>query len=361
MPTEVLHVLDHGALREELSRAGAVLRRGGLVAFPTETVYGIAVSAERPSSVERLYAIKGRSRSKPMTMMVADTVPVFARCPDLSPRAAGLMRRFWPGPLTLVLPDENERLTGFRLPAHPLARGLVREAGVPLFVPSANRSGQPPATTADGVLLQFPSELDLVIDGGPAEGGIESTVAQVVGDDLTILREGAIPEDRLLDPARTHILFASRCDTGRGPLAAAILRRRIAEHLGLQEGDLEAAGTIVSSAGTEAKKGKSVSLNVKRVARNRPGAPLAVDSHRSQRLTTALLETATRIFCMERSQREEILAFFPHRDREVLLVDPEGADIADPAGQDLGEYERLARCLDAAATLIVGGIVRTQA
>jgi len=360
MATEVLHVLDRSAQSDELSRAGAILRGGGLVAFPTETVYGIAVSAEHPESVNRLYEIKGRPRTKPMTMMVADSGPVLRRCPNLGPKARKLMKRFWPGPLTLVLPDAEGRMTGFRLPAHPLARGLVREAGVPLFVPSANRSGLPPATTAQEVLRQFPSELDLVIDGGPAEGGVASTVVQVVGDELTVLREGAIPEERLLDTERVTILFVCRGNTDRSPLAAAILRRRLSKHLGLPEADLERAGYFVVSAGTEARQGKSLSLNARRVARAWPGAPLEVEDHRAQKLTSALLESATRIFCMEREQREQILAFFPHRDREVLLVDPEGADIEDPHGHGPDHYQRLARRLDAAATLIVFGIVRAR-
>jgi tRNA threonylcarbamoyl adenosine modification protein (Sua5/YciO/YrdC/YwlC family) len=361
MATEVLHVLDRGAQSDELARAGAILRGGGLVAFPTETVYGIAVSADHPASVDRLYEIKGRARTKPMTMMVADSGPVLSRCPDLPAKARSLMKRFWPGPLTLVLPNAEGQMTGFRLPAHPLARGLVREAGVPLYVPSANRSGLPPATTAEEVLRQFPKELDLVIDGGPADGGVASTVVQVVGEELTVLREGAIPEERLLDPERVTILFVCRGNTDRSPLAAAILRRRLARHLGLQEADLEQAGYRVLSAGTEAREGKSISLNARRVARSWPEGPLDVDDHAATKITTSLLESATRVFCMEREQREQILAFFPHRDREVLLVDPEGADIEDPHGRSLEEYQRLARRLDAAATLIVFGIIRARA
>ncbi|MFV1959129.1 MAG: L-threonylcarbamoyladenylate synthase, partial [Planctomycetota bacterium] len=215
MATEVLHVADRNALGDELTRAGVILRRGGLVAFPTETVYGIAVAAHLDDAVERLYRIKRRPRSRPMTLMVADTAPVLERCPGLSATSRRLMQRFWPGPLTLVLQDAEGRWTGFRLPAHPMARGLVREAGVPLQVPSANLSDRPPATTAEEVLAQFPCELDLVIDGGPAEAGIASTVVRVDGDQLDILREGAIGEGRLRDPFRARILFVCRGNTDR--------------------------------------------------------------------------------------------------------------------------------------------------
>ncbi len=361
MVTEVLHVEDRSALSEELSRAGAILRRGGLVAFPTETVYGIAVSARDPAAVDRLYAIKGRPRTKPMTVMVADTDPVLEIAQDPSPLALRLMRRFWPGPLTLVLPDREGRKTGFRLPAHPLAQGLVREAGVPLFVPSANRSGKPPATTAADVLEQFPTELDLVIDGGPAEGGVASTVVQVEGDELTLLREGAIPESRLLSTDKAVVLYVCRGNTDRSPLAAALLQRRLARQLRVDEKDLEEAGYRVYSAGTEAKDGRPASLNVRRIARSWADGPLDLDSHRSQDLKSELIEMATRIYCMERAHREEILAFFPHRERDVFLVDPEGGDIADPVGGSLADFQRLARRLDASATLVAWSLIKNPA
>ncbi|MHC5010174.1 MAG: L-threonylcarbamoyladenylate synthase [Planctomycetota bacterium] len=359
MATEVLRVADQAALHKELTRAGEILRAGGLVAFPTETVYGIAVSEEHPEAVERLYRLKGRPRSKPMTTMVADMAEVFDRCTNVSPTARALMRRFWPGPLTIVLPGEGGRMHGFRLPSRPLARGLVREAGVPLLVPSANISGQPPATTAEEVLRQFPSELDLVIDGGPAEAGIASTVVQVVGDRIEILREGSIPESRLRDPHGGTILFVCQGNTDRSPLAVALLRRRLARHLGLPESELEARGYRIRSAGIAAEAGKKASLNARRVAQEWEGEPLDLSSHRAVKLTGDMVESASRIFCMERDQREQILAFYPERERDVLLVDPEGRDIADPAGSPLAEYRRLAKRLDAAAALILWTLVRT--
>jgi tRNA threonylcarbamoyl adenosine modification protein (Sua5/YciO/YrdC/YwlC family) len=358
MPTEVLHVADRSALREELARAGQVLRRGGLVAFPTETVYGIAVSADCAEAVTRLYALKSRPRTKPMTMMVADTAEVVARCGDLPPIARALMRRFWPGPLTLVVPDASGQVTGFRVPASPLARGLVREAGVPLLVPSANVSGHPPATTAEEVLRQFPDELDIVIDGGPSEGGVASTVVQVVGDRVEVLREGAIPESQLEHFGRAHILFVCRGNTDRSPLAAALLRHRLAQHLGVKQAELEARGYTIHSAGIAAVPGKRASMSARRVGKAWPDGPLDLDGHRSRKLTAELLQDATRIFCMEREQREQILAFYAHRERDVLLVDPEGSDVHDPVGQPIEHYRRLARRLDAAAALIVWGLAR---
>jgi protein-tyrosine phosphatase len=358
MATEVLRVLDRSALDRELARAGRVLRRGGLVAFPTETVYGIAVSAELPDSVERLYRLKGRPRGKPMTVMVAEVAPVLERCPDLSATARALMKRFWPGPLTLVLPDRDGHLTGFRLPAHSLARGLVREARVPLLVPSANPADLPAATTAEQVLAYFPDQIDLVIDAGPAEGGVSSTVVQVVGDEVEILREGAIPEARIRQPGQQTILFVCRGNTDRSPLAAALLRRRLSVALGCPEADLEARGFRVLSAGVEAREGDGPSANARRIAREWPEGPLELEGHRARKLSGDLVNEATRVFCMERDHRDQILAFFSHREADVFLVDPEGGDVADPAGQPHAVYKKLASRLDAAAALIAGTLVR---
>jgi protein-tyrosine phosphatase len=359
MPTEVLCVEDRADVAGELRRAAEVLRRGGLVAFPTETVYGIAVAATLPDAVERLYAIKGRPRDKPMTTMVAEVADVRRRCPRIPAAAERLMARFWPGPLTIVLKDASGHMTGFRFPSHPLAQGLVREAGVPLLVPSANRSDRPPATTAEGVLREFPDELDLVIDGGSAEGGVPSTVVQVVGDRVEVLRQGAIPEARLLDGTRVVVLFVCAGNTDRSPLAAAMLRRRLAERLGCPEDDLEARGYTVLSAGIEAVDGRPASPAALRVAKEWPGAALDLEGHRSRRLSEELVERATHVFCMERTQAEEILAFFPSRERDVRLLDPEGHDVEDPAGRSPQAYKRLAGRLDVATALLAGGLVRS--
>lgn len=357
MPTEVVSVTDRSDVAKELARAGEILRRGGLVAFPTETVYGIAVAATLPEAVERLYRVKRRPPTKPMTLMVADASEVRRRCPRVPKVAERLMERFWPGPLTLVLRDAEGRMTGFRWPNHPLALGLVREARVPLFVPSANVSDNPPATTAEGVLREFPHELDLVIDGGSAAGGVPSSVVQVDDDGrVEVLREGAIPESRLLDLSKVSVLFVCTGNTDRSPLLAAALRRQLAMRLGCREDQLARRGFVVRSAGTAAREGEPASERAQRAAAEWPGGPLDVSEHRAQVLSERLIAEATHVFCMERLHRDEILAFYPSRSRDVRLVDPEGHDVDDPAGQPSTVYRRLAARLEAAATLLAGAL-----
>ena len=145
-------------------------------------------------------------------------------------------------------------------------------------------------------------------------------------------------------------------NTDRSPLAAGLLQRRLDETLGCSEDELEDRGYQVSSAGLAAEEGQRASRRLRRIARELT-PPLDLDEHRARKLTTDLLDKATRVICMERSQRDEILAFFPHRVREILLLDPEGSDIADPAGESMTVYKRLAGRLDAAATLIAGSLV----
>ena len=357
MATEILSVEDRTDVVAELAHAGEILRKGGLVAFPPETVYGIAVAANNAAAVERLYTLKGRPKDKPMTVMVHQLDDVRRRCPVVSRAAERLMTKFWPGPLTIVLKDGDGHMTGFRLPNHPLARRLVREAGVALLVPSANRSGNPPATTAEGVLREFPSELDLVIDGGSAQGGVPSTVVQVIDNDVQVLRVGAIPESRILDDRRASVLFVCTGNTDRSPLAAAVFSRRLAERLRCDESALESRGFVVSSAGIEARDGHPASPSAQKVASEWPVRPLELEEHRSRKLTETLVDGATQIVCMERWQLEEILAFFPGRAADVRLLDPESRDIEDPAGRSLLDYRRLLGRLDAAAQPLVGGVV----
>ncbi|MCC7138331.1 MAG: threonylcarbamoyl-AMP synthase [Planctomycetes bacterium] len=357
MPTDVISIADGTEQPAELARAGALLRAGGLVAFPTETVYGIAVAATIPAAIERLYRVKQRPASKPMTLMVSDVAEVRRRCPKIPKAAERLIARFWPGPLTLVLRDAEGRMTGFRWPNHPLALGLVKAALVPLYVPSANVSDRPPATTAEAVLREFPDELDLVIDGGSAAGGVPSSVVQVDDDGrVEVLREGAIPEARLLDPTALHVLFVCTGNTDRSPLLAAAFRRQLAMRLGCREDQLARRGVVVRSAGTAAHEGEPASERALRAAAEWPGGPLDVSGHRATLLTERLVADATHIVCMERLHRDQILAFFPARTREVTLVDPEGHDVEDPAGQPPAVYRRLAARLEAAATLLAGAL-----
>ncbi|MBI3333612.1 MAG: threonylcarbamoyl-AMP synthase [Candidatus Omnitrophica bacterium] len=204
MRTRVLKVDPDRPEPEAIREAAALLRRGGLVAFPTETVYGLGANLEDPQAIQELYQVKQRPFEKRVTLHVADPSAVEAHGVEVSPAARELMSRFWPGPLTLVLGRRDGSTLGFRMPRHPVALALLREAGVPVVAPSANLSGSAPPRTAQEVLRDLSDRIDLVLDAGPTPGGVESTVLDLSGDRPRVLRRGAIGEEIEKDIVRLH-------------------------------------------------------------------------------------------------------------------------------------------------------------
>ncbi|MBX7106250.1 MAG: threonylcarbamoyl-AMP synthase [Gemmataceae bacterium] len=185
----------------ELTRAAEILRAGGLVAFPTETVYGLGAHARDAAAVRRIFAAKGRPATNPVIVHLADTSLVSAVAEELPDVGQMLAERFWPGPLTLVLRRRDDLPTevtaggptvAVRVPAHPVARALLLRAGVPVAAPSANRSTEVSPTTADHVRRSLGDRVDMIIDGGPCPGGIESTVLDVTTSRPRLLRPGLV-------------------------------------------------------------------------------------------------------------------------------------------------------------------------
>ena len=184
-----------------IAEAAAVLRGGDLVAFPTETFYGLGAAALDAVAVRRIFAVKGRPESKPLLVLVDSIAMAERLAAGVPPRARALMARHWPGALTLVLPARLEipvEITagsgtiGVRLSAHPVARALVTALGGPITAPSANLSDRAAPTTAADVVAAFDDRLALVVDGGPTPGGLPSTVLDVTVDPPRVIRAGAV-------------------------------------------------------------------------------------------------------------------------------------------------------------------------
>lgn len=201
MRCDVLSVDPRQPQPEVIARAAEVLRGGGLVAFPTETVYGLGANALDTAAVRRIFAAKGRPATNPLIVHVLDAQAARALAAEWPAAAATLAARFWPGPLTLVLakrPIVPEATTGgglsvaLRSPSHPVARALIAAAGVPLAAPSANRSQAISATTAAHVRRSLGQRVDLILDGGPTPGGLESTVLDIRRDPPRLLRPGLL-------------------------------------------------------------------------------------------------------------------------------------------------------------------------
>jgi len=192
--------------QETLERAASLIREGGLVAFPTETVYGLGASALDAAAVERIYQAKGRPRRSPIIVHV-DSLGMARGLALRWPEAAeALGRRFWPGPLTLVVPKRavipdvvtaGLGTVGLRMPAHPLALALIRAAGVPIAAPSANRFTRLSPTTAEHVREGLGGAADLILDGGPTTVGIESTVLSLAGAGPRLLRPGMVSRQEI--------------------------------------------------------------------------------------------------------------------------------------------------------------------
>jgi L-threonylcarbamoyladenylate synthase len=193
------------SIKEQISSGITILKQGGLVAFPTDTVYGLGASSGIPLAVERIYQVKQRPQNLALPLLLAEPSQISEVASYVSPVAWLLIRKFLPGALTIVLPSSksvSRIITGggktiaVRIPAHPLAIALIRGVGMPIVGTSANLSGWPSALTTDEVRSQFGDKIDLVIDGGRCPGR-ESTIVDVTGKVPRVLREGAISREEL--------------------------------------------------------------------------------------------------------------------------------------------------------------------
>lgn len=204
--TQVIQLDPNRPQQRLIERAASIIRRGGLVAFPTETVYGLGADAMNESAVKGIFKAKGRPSDNPLIVHVASREMLNLAATNVSDKADILIKTFWPGPLTLVLP-RNPRVApsvsaglssvAVRMPKNEIALALIRTSATPIAAPSANVSGRPSPTSAAHVLDDLDSRIDMILDGGPTNIGIESTVLDVTGDSPAILRPGWITREML--------------------------------------------------------------------------------------------------------------------------------------------------------------------
>lgn len=208
-----------------VAQAAAILRSGGLLAFPTETVYGLGANGLDAAAVRKIFEAKGRPQDNPLILHVPSPQWLSRCCEDVPPIAYELARRFWPGPLTMVLrrrdnvPDQVTAgldTVGMRCPAHPLCRAVIQAADVPVAAPSGNTSGRPSPTTAAHMLEDMDGRIDAILDGGPCSVGVESTIVDLTCTPPRLLRPGGITLEQLraalgevaVDPAVTRLMGA---------------------------------------------------------------------------------------------------------------------------------------------------------
>lgn len=222
METELLNIekVSPEEKAAALKKAGEIIREGGLVAFPTETVYGLGADALNAEASAKIYAAKGRPSDNPLIVHIHDVDQVYEIASEVPEAAKKVMEKFWPGPLTVILnkkscvPDGTTgglKTVAIRMPSHPLARDFIRESGRMIAAPSANTSGRPSPTLASHVYEDMQGRIPLILDGGAVGIGIESTIIDMSTDTPTILRPGYITKDMLeevlpkvnIDPAVT--------------------------------------------------------------------------------------------------------------------------------------------------------------
>ncbi len=333
---------DPAALRP----AADLLRAGGVVAVPTETVYGLAVNLDHPGAEAKLLALRGSPADKRITVHVGslDAAERYARIP---PNGLGrrLLAMFLPGPVTLVFPGRAGGDVGLRFPAHKACAELLRLAGVRAGIPSANRSGEAPATDAAGVLERFGGAIEAVVDAGPTKHGIASTVVRVTGRTPEILREGAVDRARIEVLGYTSVLFVCSGNTCRSPMAEGFFKAALAKKLGVHYMDLAKRGWIIHSAGTGAVDGAPATpeAQAELFARGLDG-----DWHKSRALTIGMVQDADVVYAMTRRHRQAILDLLPECGDAVHLLDPGGRDIEDPIGGGPEAYRACARAIESA-------------
>ena len=320
--------------RAVVMQAVSALRSGALVILPTETVYGVA---GLPGTEARIYAAKERDRGKPIPLMASGVEAVEGHGAVLSSKARRLACREWPGPLTLVL-SCGGRAEGFRVPDHAVAMAVLKGAGGLLRVTSANLSGEPSAKTVEAAMAALGGHVALALDAGPSPLGVESTVVDATGDELKILRQGALSKEAIM--AKPQVLFVCTGNTCRSPMAEYLLRKWLGPD----------SGWDVASAGVSAFDGERASAGAVRAMEEEK---LDISGHRSQYLTQAHIDGSDLIVVMTAAHQQAVLQRFPRAADRVVLLNKfshrrPGEDVPDPFGMRADVYRTIRDEIEAA-------------
>lgn len=363
MNTTIRKVQAGADSRDAVREAADCLANGGVVVFPTETVYGIGACATNPKALNRLREIKERSDGKPFTVHIGTRSAVDRFVPGLSGVGRRLTEKAWPGPLTLIFdvpeagkapiiqessPEHvssmyHEGTIGIRCPDDRVAAGVLSDPAVPVVAASANPAGAPPPVSAEEALATLNGKVDLVIDAGRTRYAKASTIVHITNSGYQLVREGVLDERTIRRMSHVHFLVVCSGNTCRSPMAEGLLKHLLAEKLKVAENDLEEQGYHVESAGTSAMGGVLPATAAVEVLRSRQ---IDISGHRSQAVTLEQVRRADYIFTMTRSHLEVIRAMAPGIGQRARLIDD--ADIEDPIGETQAVYARCAQQIEKA-------------
>ena len=344
-------------LQPVVETAVSTLQAGRLLVLPTETVYGLGASLFHEAALERLFHIKGRALTNPLSVAISGLTMLEDLLPNLTEEQKRFPRRVWPGPVTVVLPVSDEEFflrqlppttqkavyskgrIGFRVPNHPLTLEVLKQLDQPIVLTSANRSGQGESADVDEIVQTLGDDIDLIIEDGPAKSTQPSTVVGIEENEVSILREGAVSQSAVDRLKAKIVFFVCTGNTCRSPMAEVMCRKLLATKLRCSVEEVENYGYVIMSAGIAAGDQFPASSFAQQVMSARG---LSLADHQSQSLNETHIRFADKIYAMTRSHREAILSLWPSADTRLFVLRADGGDIADPYGGNLALYENCA-------------------